>query len=89
MCSLVLRGKGGDVRAVEHPLELQGPAALSQAGQDQAVALQVDLSGAWLSLEIRGHVTWRTQGKSQVSPIDPAAALSATSHSEIFHYLDG
>lgn len=48
--------------AVVQPFELQGPAALSHAGQDQPVSLQVNLGLRRLHLKVRRDVIyWREE----------------------------
>lgn len=54
--SPVLQGELGQLPAVVKPLELEGPAALRHARQDQAVPLQVDLAPHRLRLKVWGDI---------------------------------
>lgn len=52
----VVAGVGGELAVVVHPLELQGPAPLRKAGENQAVPFQVNLWQTGLRFKVRHDV---------------------------------
>ncbi len=63
--SPVLQREACELGAVVDPFELQGPAALRHAGEDQAVPLQVNLRLRRLHLEIRWDIIYWKEGEKE------------------------
>lgn len=64
--SPVFQGETCELSAIVDPFELQGPAALRHAGQDQTVPLQVYLGLGRLHLKIRWDIIyWKETDKKR------------------------
>lgn len=80
----VLQREPGQLLIVVQPLELQRPAALSHAGEHQAVPFQMHLCAHWLRLEVWRHIICGETGtESPVSTCsDPRVGPQSTQGSQ-------
>jgi len=63
--SPVLQGETRQLCPIVKPFKLQGPAALSHAGENHTVPFQVDLGCHRLHLEVGWYIIWREKERER------------------------